>query len=112
MKILKNNKHLSFLIDSPKKSEQAVQTHLNGSQTVQEISHKNLIKEKKENETLILNLTSDVNEGISPKSKINGTSITLNDIIKHGDKISIGEHIFTKKCKHSNKCFVSKCPYD
>lgn len=69
--------------------------HRNGSQQVNEISHKSLIKEKKVNDTLRLNLTIN-HEGITPKSKINGTNITLGDIIKHGDKISDGSHVFNK----------------
>ena len=45
------------------------------------------------NDTLKLNLSIS-HEGVTPKSKINGTNITLADIIKHGDKISTGTHIF------------------
>jgi hypothetical protein len=60
-----------------------------------EISHKSLIKERKVNDTLKLNLTVS-HEGITPQSKINGTNVTLGDIIKHGDKISAGSHVFNK----------------
>ncbi len=60
---------------------------------MKEISHKSLIKERKVNDTLTLNLTIS-HEGITPKSKINGTNVTLGDIIKHGDKISADTHVF------------------
>lgn len=59
---------------------------------------------------MILKVSLDDNKTISHHSKINGTNVTINDLIRHDDKLKVGEYTFEKKCKwHNMKCMVYKC---
>ena len=48
-------------------------------------------------------------DGITPLSKLNGTSVTIADVLLHDEKIAIGDATFTKKCDSLKNCFVAKC---
>jgi len=48
-------------------------------------------------------------DGITPLSKLNGTSVTIADVLLHDEKILVGDATFTKKCDSMQHCFVAKC---
>lgn len=48
-------------------------------------------------------------DGITPLSKLNGTSVTIADVLLHDEKIQVGAATFTKKCDSLKNCFVAKC---
>lgn len=50
-------------------------------------------------------------DGITPLSTINGTSITIADVLRRDEKILINRSTYTKKCDHENHCFVAKCKH-
>ena len=51
------------------------------------------------------------NDGITPLSKINGTALTIADILKKDEKLLIGKSTYTKKCDSLGHCFVAKCKH-
>lgn len=37
--------------------------------------------------------------GITPLSKLNGTSVTIADVLLHEEKLLVGDDTFTKRCE-------------
>lgn len=54
-------------------------------------------------------LPSADDDGVTPLSKVNGTSVTVADVLLHDEKILLGDSTFTKKCDPLGHCFVAKC---
>ena len=53
------------------------------------------------------------NQEITHDSKINGTDVTINQVMSHGDVLQVGPHTFTKHCKWTfTKCIITRCPTD
>lgn len=50
-------------------------------------------------------------DGITPLSKINGTAMTIADVLKKDEKLLIGSATYTKKCDSLGHCFVAKCKH-
>ena len=58
-------------------------------------------------------VTLDKHKKISHDSKINGTDVTIGDVLAQGDTLKVGKHTFQKNCKSGNdhRCFVYKCTF-
>ena len=82
-------------------------THRNGTVDLHEISYDKLFKNEGDNH--ILNITLDASGQINPFGKINGTDVTIFDIVAHDEKVKIGDNLFQKTCNSMNKCFVANC---
>ena len=50
-------------------------------------------------------------DGVTPRSKVNGTAVTIADILKKDEKVLIGKATYTKKCDDTGNCFVAKCKH-
>ena len=50
-------------------------------------------------------------DGVTPLSKINGTAMTIADVLKKDEKLLIGKATYTKKCDSLGHCFVAKCKH-
>ena len=50
-------------------------------------------------------------DGVTPLSKINGTAMTIADVLKKDEKLLIGSATYTKKCDSLGHCFVAKCKH-
>ena len=60
---------------------------------------------------LDITLHQEEMDGITPLSKLNGTSVTIADVLLHDEKLLIGSATFTKKCQGTH-CFVAKCAHE
>lgn len=84
--------------------------HDDGSIKNHSISRDALVKNQPINKTMILQVSLNNQSDITHHSFINGTNVTIGDLIRHKDKLKVGPYTFTKKCKwHNMKCMIYRC---
>ena len=73
-----------------------IKRHFNGTETItpKVINKESVIDQKAINETQSMVVSLDKHNEIAHDSKINGTSVTIGDILAHGDSLKVGKNTF------------------